>query len=33
MTPVFYVLVRKLAGNRPLTQHNAEEHQALAAGE
>jgi multidrug efflux pump len=33
MTPVFYVLVRKLAGNRPLTQHNAEEHHALAAGE
>ncbi len=31
MTPVFYVLVRKLAGNRPLTQHK-EDH-ALAAGE
>jgi multidrug efflux pump len=22
MTPVFYVLVRKLTGNRPLVQHN-----------
>ncbi|MDA5640512.1 efflux RND transporter permease subunit [Agrobacterium sp. ST15.13.013] len=25
MTPVFYVLVRKLAGNRPLIQHSREE--------
>ncbi|NTF33985.1 efflux RND transporter permease subunit [Rhizobium skierniewicense] len=25
MTPVFYVLVRKLAGNRPLVQHKPEE--------
>lgn len=25
MTPVFYVLVRKLAGNRPLIQHKQEE--------
>jgi multidrug efflux pump len=26
MTPVFYVLIRRLSGNRPLTQH--EEHTA-----
>ena len=25
MTPVFYVLIRKLAGNRPLVQHKATE--------
>jgi len=30
MTPVFYVLVRKLSGNRPLAQHEepAEQPQA-----
>ncbi|MVA22931.1 efflux RND transporter permease subunit [Agrobacterium vitis] len=26
MTPVFYVLIRKLAGNRPLVQHNHDDH-------
>jgi multidrug efflux pump len=37
MTPVFYVLLRKLAGNRPLIQHNdnhpadEEEHIRVAA--
>jgi multidrug efflux pump len=25
MTPVFYVLIRKLVGNRPLVQHKASE--------
>jgi len=28
MTPVFYVLVRKLSGNRPLIQHKEHEHDA-----
>ncbi len=28
MTPVFYVLVRKLSGNRPLVQHKEHEHDA-----
>ncbi|MBF2713618.1 efflux RND transporter permease subunit [Agrobacterium vitis] len=27
MTPVFYVLIRKLAGNRPLVQHNHDDHE------
>ncbi|MVA54918.1 efflux RND transporter permease subunit [Agrobacterium vitis] len=27
MTPVFYVLIRKLAGNRPLVQHVNEDHE------
>jgi multidrug efflux pump len=31
MTPVFYVLIRKLAGNRPLVQHKAAGHES--AGE
>jgi multidrug efflux pump len=37
MTPVFYVLLRKLAGNRPLIQHNdnhpvdEEDHMKVAA--
>ncbi|CAN7632686.1 efflux RND transporter permease subunit [Rhizobium sp. LjRoot254] len=31
MTPVFYVLIRRLAGNRPLVQHKAVEHES--AGE
>ncbi|CCM76146.1 efflux RND transporter permease subunit [Rhizobium mesoamericanum] len=31
MTPVFYVLVRKLSGNRPLIQHNEHEHDAEEA--
>jgi multidrug efflux pump len=26
MTPVFYVLLRRLAGNRPLVQHKPDEH-------
>jgi len=28
MTPVFYVLIRKLAGNRPLVQHRPAEHES-----
>jgi multidrug efflux pump len=28
MTPVFYVLIRKLVGNRPLVQHKAAEHES-----
>ncbi len=31
MTPVFYVLVRKLSGNRPLIQHKEHEHDAEEA--
>lgn len=31
MTPVFYVLVRKLSGNRPLVQHKEHEHDAEEA--
>ncbi|OCJ15094.1 multidrug efflux RND transporter permease subunit [Rhizobium sp. AC44/96] len=31
MTPVFYVLVRKLSGNRPLIQHTEHEHDAEEA--
>jgi multidrug efflux pump len=27
MTPVFYVLIRRLAGNRPLVQHKPDEHE------
>ncbi len=30
LTPVFYVLMRKLAGNRPLAQHGAAEEPVLA---
>ena len=30
MTPVFYVLIRKLAGNRPLVQHKAADHESAA---
>ncbi|MNY81026.1 hypothetical protein D3C86_2223710 [compost metagenome] len=31
LTPVFYVLMRRLAGNRPLTQHRTEESHDLKA--
>lgn len=31
LTPVFYVLMRRLAGNRPLTQHGKEEEHELKA--
>jgi multidrug efflux pump len=37
MTPVFYVLLRRMAGNRPLIQHNdnhpadEEDHMRVAA--
>jgi multidrug efflux pump len=32
LTPVFYVLLRQLTGNRPLKQHGAAAHSSLAGG-
>ncbi|EWS58230.1 hypothetical protein Y694_03874 [Methylibium sp. T29-B] len=32
LTPVFYVLLRRLAGNRPLTQHGEVPHAEAFAG-
>jgi multidrug efflux pump len=32
LTPVFYVLMRRLAGNRPLKQHGPDEMEAEAPG-
>jgi len=33
MTPVFYVLIRKLAGNRPLVQHKDDDHNGHGGAE
>jgi multidrug efflux pump len=32
-TPVFYVLLRRLTGNKPLTQHGGASHEAPANAE